>query len=369
MRATSVWLVDSGSHVQAYNGALAAALREAGCRVWLWATPPAGPGRRRRLGATAVHPLRLAALVSRAARERPQIAHFQWCLEPPLEGLAMRRLEAVGVRTVMTVHNVLPHEERPWQSELHTLLYRAARRLVAHSHATAERIAGLAGLDRSRIEVIPMAADRPTGPPIDRNDARARLGLDLGPADRLVLFFGQIRPYKGLDVLLAAMHELRRADRSVHLLVAGSVNGAGRRTPGTASRADPSRAGVIWRTGRRPESEVPLLFAASDVVALPYLDTSDSAVLPQALAHGRAVVASSVGGLPEAVSRGGGLLVVPGDPRALAAAVGRVLSDAELCHRLEAEALAATRAWTWRDVAQATCRIYDELAGEDRDVR
>jgi glycosyltransferase involved in cell wall biosynthesis len=115
---------------------------------------------------------------------------------------------------------------------------------------------------------------------------------------------------------------------------------------------------VDFRAGYLPRAARDLVFAAADLLALPYRDIDMSAVLAAARGRGRAVVATAVGGLPEALAAGGGLLVPPSDPAALATGIAGLLLDPAWRGRLEAEALAAAAAWTWDDAARATEAVY-----------
>jgi glycosyltransferase involved in cell wall biosynthesis len=236
--------------------------------------------------------------------------------------------------------------------------------VVVHSSAAADRAAAL-GIERARVAVIPIPADEPARAGHRR---AARAELDLPPGAPLVLFFGHVRPYKGLGVLLDALPAIVHREPAVRLVVAGPVAGGGRGV--AALRRSVARRGmgewVALRPGYVPHERVDDYFAAADVVALPYRATDDSAVLATARGHGRAVVASAVGGLPEALASGGGILVPPRDPVALADAVLRLLTDPAERRRLEAEALAAARSWTWADAAARTREVYESAREERR---
>jgi D-inositol-3-phosphate glycosyltransferase len=342
-----------------------------------------------------------SAMCRWAARQRMDVVHWQWGLLPPVDARCVGRLRRSGTGTVYTVHNVLPHETRAWHATVYRHLYARPDRLVVHSEATRQRLLGLMeqgggrgdacvaptiawpdgarmgrpveasgdgigvsrGMQMAHVTVIPMAAEVPARAP-DRAAARTALGL---PTDRpLALFFGHVRPYKGLDLLLDAVPALRQRVPRVLVLVAGPI--AGGRRGAAALRATVADRGlgdaVILRLGYVPHAQASDHFAAAEVVALPYRAVDDSAVLATARGHGRAVVATAVGGLPEALAAGGGLLVPPGDALALADALAQVLAEDGLRDRLEAEAHAAARAWTWADAAQRHLEVYQEVIGE-----
>src|SRR5206468_2524541 len=108
-----------------------------------------------------------------------------------------------------------------------------------------------------------------------------------------------------------------------------------------------------------PDREVPAFFRRADIVALPYRDAEQSGVLYTALAFGKAIVMSDVGGFPEVAARGAGKLVASGDAEALAAAIGTVLADPAQRERLEAGAhAAATGPYSWDAIAAQTLELY-----------
>ncbi len=396
---TDAWrivMVDPGHQVPDYDRALTGALAGHGHQVSLAVSPllyfePGPPadgvaletafgrllgrgGRRsshlaqralaRRTLRLASYPVELAVFVRRLVARPPHVLHVQWSLVPPLEAWAWRQARAAGIPVVLTAHNVLPHEARPWHRAAYRALYRAVDGVIVHSNATRARLADVAGLPERHVAVIPMAADTRQGPLPDRQSARRTLGLPL--AAPLVLFFGHVRPYKGLDLLLAALPTVRAAVPAARLLVAGPI--AGGQAAVTALRRQLGAAGlegaVDLRPGHVPAALVDSVFAAADVVALPYGDTDDSAVLEAARGRGRAVVATAVGGLPEALAAGGGLVVPPQDVQALAGALVLILADAHTRRRLEADAEARARARTWSDVARETTEAYRAFAGE-----
>jgi glycosyltransferase involved in cell wall biosynthesis len=388
-----VVVVDPGHQVPNYDRALVAALAAGGHRVTFAAAPslyfspavapgvtswpafgrllrpplvgrwsPAAHPHLRRLLRVVGYAPELVAFGRRLLAHRPDVVHFQWSLIPPLDAALLGHLRRHGLPVVYTAHNVLPHEPRRWHPAAYRRLYRSADGVTVHSEASRRRLARLSGLPADRIAVLPMPADEPSDIP-DRPAARDRLGL---PVDApLVLFLGQVRPYKGLVLLLDALPALVAGCPGARLVVAGHVPG-GPRAVGALSRSLAARglAGAVeLRPGYLPPVELTAYLAAADVVALPYRATDDSAVLAAARGHGRAVVATAAGGLREALAAGGGLGVPPGDAVALAEALFQVLTRPGLRECLEDEARAAARAWTWGDMAAQLGTLYARLAG------
>lgn len=173
------------------------------------------------------------------------------------------------------------------------------------------------------------------------------------PAHPSILFFGRIHHYKGLDTLLDSMDEVWESVPEASLTIAGE----GEIEPHVALEDDR----VTVRSGHIPEAEVPDLIRAATCVVLPYRQASQSGVGSRVKPYGRPQIVTEVGGLPELVADGSGLVVPPEDPSALARAVVSVLSDRALAQRLAAAGVAtATREGSWDAVAERTLAAYRE---------
>jgi glycosyltransferase involved in cell wall biosynthesis len=194
-----------------------------------------------------------------------------------------------------------------------------ARRVVAVSEALGAAVAAL-GVPRERIVVQHNGVDGEVFTPGDRREARAALGLPL--ERRLVGYVGRLSAEKGPDVLVEAMAALAGRDPGVDLAFVGS----GPLEP--ALRARIAAAGLgerIRLLGHRGHDELPAWLRAVDVLCLPSRREGCPNVVLEALASGRPVVASAVGGVPELLRRDNGLLVPPDRPEALAGALADAL--------------------------------------------
>lgn len=204
---------------------------------------------------------------------------------------------------------------RPWLRLL-------ATRIVFVDHDT--RRALLSG-DRSA-EVIPNGVDTDTFTPFPSDHLRRSLQIDQD--QRLIGYAGSITPRKGIEYLITALHLVKESFPNVKLILVGP-EAQGDRTYGAHLRdliGVHGLKGDVCFTG--PLSEMPEVLNSLDLVVLPSLDERCSRVLLEAIACGKAVVATRVGGTPEIVSDGfNGILVPPKDPAALADALARLLTD------------------------------------------
>jgi len=339
-----VHLVDPAAYTPPYDRALAAALARAGADVTLFTSPfdygevPPAPGVdvREFFYARSLpgprRPARLAQHVPdmlryRRAARAADVVHFQWL---SVQALDVHLLP--GHPRVLTAHDVLPREPKPSQLTGQRRLYERMDAVVVHSEHGAARLRDELGLDPARIHVIPHGVldnlrHAPAAPPFAKTKP-------------VVLFFGLIRPYKGLDVLLEAW---RRAAPDAELWVIGMP------------RMDTSWVhGPNVRTALRFVSDAELAgaFEAADLVVLPYREIDQSGVLFTAMAFDKPLLLTRVGGFPEIE---GAELVEPGDPDALAEALTRLLRDPS---RLRP----ANRApYEWDAIAQRTLALYEGL--------
>ncbi len=249
-------------------------------------------------------------------------------------------LGAARAPVVAVVHN-------PFDHGAHWVARRAARSVLRRCRGF------LCHAESVKRELQAAYSGRPVAvhalPPVrvataDRAAARRRLGL--APDVLALLFFGLIRPYKGVEVLLEAVARLPR-EAGVVLVLVGEPWGGSAAAVGERMQKPDLAGRVIARLGWVPEGDVGDYFAAADAAVLPYRDATGSAVVAQALAAGLPVVASAVGGLAETVCDGeNGLLVPAGDAAALAAALAR-LADVALRARLSLGARSWAERCTW----------------------
>jgi glycosyltransferase involved in cell wall biosynthesis len=353
-----VSVVDPAAYTPPYDRALCAALARAGADVELVTAPfphgevppargfevredfyrhaPAGRGRRWARLATHVPDM------LRAARREADVVHFQWLAVQPLD---QHLLRAFGRPRVITAHDVLPREPLPGQRDAQRQVYERMDAVVVHSEHGRARLVGELGLDAGRVHVIPHGVLRPAGD--------APLPPELPDFDgTVVLCFGLLRPYKGIDVLLEAWRGIERAELW--------VVGAARMDAAPLRAAAPD--GVRFVERFVSEAEAAALFRRADLAVLPYREIDQSGVLFTALGFGVPLVLSDVGGFPEVARAGAAELVPPGDAAALHDTLAALLDDPARRATLATTALRiADEVYGWDAIARAHLDLYGTL--------
>ncbi len=284
-------------------------------------------------------------LLRRIRLLEPDLVHMQsahlWF------SLALRFLRSCP--RVLTVHDVTIHpgdrnSARTPQWVRHRAVAHSDHRIV-HARANAASLIDTGRAAQGTVHVVPHIA---LLEPVVRSAG--------AEDDGLLLFFGRIWPYKGLEYLLRAEPLIAQECPGVRTVIAGEGEEFGRYE---RLMADPARFEVHNRFVTAEERAA--LFARASVVVLPYTEASMSGVVPVAYAHGKPVVATRVGGLPEIVDDGEtGLLVAPCDEAALADAVVRLLRDGALRRRLGAGGRRKLEhELSSAAVARATLNVYE----------
>ncbi|MEZ4649949.1 MAG: glycosyltransferase [Candidatus Eisenbacteria bacterium] len=254
---------------------------------------------------------------------------------------------SAGPRVVAILDNLIPHERRPFDRELTRYFMGGVDAYVAMSASVRDDL--LAVDPSASCLLVPHPVFHTFGERIEKAEARKRLGLD--PDARLLLFFGFIRDYKGLDVLLDAMPRIT-AETGAHLFVLGEFYADKNKT---TSQIESLGIGphVTLRDGYVPDEEVGLYFSAVDAIVLPYRSATQSGIVPIAYQLERPVLCTDVGGLAEIVLDGEtGLVVPPADPGALADAVRRFY-DESLEERCVPRIQVEKRKYSWERMAGA----------------
>lgn len=363
-----VQIVDPPAYTPPYDHSLAAALARAGADVELLtsrypygAAPDQGGYTVRESfyrratagdrGTNARRALRLAEhlpgmLAARDARGF-DVVHYQWLTLEPLDALLLAR----GAARVFTAHNVLRRGSGSRRSVRRALARMDA--VVAHTEAGAVTLREDLGVPAERVHVIPHGAFDYLANQQHEEPLPAELAAVEGP---VVLCFGILRPYKGIDVLVDAFREIEGAE----LWIAGRPW----MDPAPLHEAAARAKGTVRFIDRFvPDAMLPALFRRADVVTLPYRRIDQSGVLYTALAFGKAMVLSDVGGFGE-VGRvdGAAELVPPGDPVALREALAGLLADPARRAALEEHAAAAAAGrYSWDAIGRRTLELYEGL--------
>jgi glycosyltransferase involved in cell wall biosynthesis len=297
------------------------------------------------------HPLDMTRLARRLRGAGRGVVHFQWL---PIPALDRALLRAFPRPVVLTAHDVLPREVRRGAAVGTRAVLRGVDAVVVHSEAGRSRLVDELGVEPARVQVIPHGAFEHLTTPGTGTPA----GLEGLDGRRVVLFFGLVRPYKGVDLLIEAF---AGAPADAVLLVVGMP-----RTPiePLQRRAHELGIGDRVRFVPRfvPDEELPSYFHRADLVALPYREIDQSGVLYTALAFGAPLLLSAVGGFPEVAARGAARLVEPGDMASLREGLVAMLDDTDGRRRMsEAALLLAREEHSWDSVAEATEGLYRRL--------
>jgi glycosyltransferase involved in cell wall biosynthesis len=244
---------------------------------------------------------------------------------------------------------------------------RAADRVIATDRALEPAVRRHLGVEPARIVMIPNALDLrlidTLATPADASRARAAAGIP--PDETVLLSVGRIEENKGLHVLASALHALRSHGGAPEAVTwRWVIAGSGPYRPTLERQV--ARLGLQPRVaflGRPPDRDLHAWYEAADLFVHPTLYEGSSLVTLEAMAHGRAVIATAAGGLPDKVRSGvNGWLVPPGDASALAAALSGALADRT---RLRAMGLAGRaiveREFSWAAIGPATVSLYEQL--------
>ena len=357
-------VVDPSAYTPPYDHALCAALARAGAdvrlvtsrfayggvtvlpgyhvdvRFYRLARGGAGSRSRRAVKALEHVPEMLAYRRSVAA----DVVHFQWLTMQWLDGRLLPR----AVPVVLTSHDLLPREARPGQAAAQRRAYERVDAVVVHSQYGRSLLVDRLGVDAERVHVIHHGAFAHLAalPPAPLEPSLAAVE---GP---VVLFFGLLRPYKGLATLLEAWRGVDGAELWI----------VGRPRMELPSASPP---GVRFVPRFVSDPELAAFFRRADIVVLPYSRTERldfSGVLATALGFGRAIVVSDVGGLGEVAAQGAARLVAPDDAGALRAALVELIEDPGARERLEAGARAAANGpYSWDVAGRQTLALYRSL--------
>lgn len=310
-----------------------------------------------------INPLTWLRLFRRVRADNPDLLVLQWwvpywtpCLTT-LGGLIKRN---TSVKIAFICHNVVPHEGGGvLDRRLALTTLRRGDALIVHSDQDRYRLLALlprANVVKAAIPTYAPLAQQPA--PLVSRDMRRELALPEG--EPILLFFGFVRPYKGLEYLIQALPRIRER-LPAHLVVAGEFWSSREFYERFAQEFGVERH-ITFVDRYIPDEELRHYFALADVVVMPYVSATQSAVVQLAFGFEKPVITTRVGGLAEVVQDGvNGLLVPPQDEVALADAVVRFFTDG-VGERIRARlAQGAGTSYTWEELVRTIEQVAQDL--------
>jgi glycosyltransferase involved in cell wall biosynthesis len=316
-----------------------------------------------------------ARLVRYAAVAKPDVFHILWNSKVQFfdRTLLMLYYKVLGKKIALTVHNVNQGRRDSNDSPLNRVTlkiqYRLADHMFVHTKKMKHELVEEFGVCERTVTVIRHPINN-AFPDTDLTPADAKRRLGVGDDEKAILFFGRIKPYKGLEHLLAAFQSLAASDAKYRLIIAGELQKGNENYLGEVQRAvtrEVDRGRIILKIQFIPDEEMEVYLKAADVLVLPYNEIFQSGVLFLGYSFGLPIIATDVGSFREEIVEGStGYLCRPADPTDLAKTIATYFAS-DLYRNLgtrrkEIKDYAYVH-HSWDAVAELTRHVYAELLG------
>ena len=313
--------------------------------------------------------LNLTALTIRFLFRPPDVVHVQFLpllrSALPLDLWFVRFCQWRGARTVLTVHDLLPHDTAEQFKDVYASLYNSVDALICHSGSIKTRLEQEFGVSPHSISVIPHGPFFYDMPEADPDPVLAQLGVE--PGQRMVLWQGIIFPYKGVDLLLDAWSMVEKTSPELRLVILGT--GDLTLTSSLQERAQQiGLRNVRFHLRFCTVEELVAAYRAALMVIYPYRAITTSGALATGLALAKPIIASDLPVFKELLTHeSNALLVDPTNPEQLADSISRLAAEPDLRARLVA-AVSAMQfgSASWLSIAKETAGLYKRLLETNR---
>ncbi|MBR2274763.1 MAG: glycosyltransferase family 4 protein [Lachnospiraceae bacterium] len=306
------------------------------------------------------NPFNIAAAAKRIISETPDAVLIEWWHPyfAPCYRILAKRFRRAGIRILFTCHNVFPHERFPMDKKLTRAVLSLGDGFILHSEKEAEELLSIKGDASYQVQVHPtyeaFAFEK-----LSKEEARKLLGIP--EEQRVVLFFGFVREYKGLKHLLRAVSAFKEESEpdDFTLYVVGDFGSKETLSEYEALIGELGISSYInIISGYVPDREVEKYFSACDLVALPYESATQSGIVQIAYGFEKPVVATRVGGLPDVVTdEETGFLVKPCDEKELSEAISRFFADPALSERFRENIRKNNQRFSWERMVETVGRL------------
>lgn len=307
----------------------------------------------------------LYKIVHFALRAKPDIIHFQFFRKDIPESLFYSILNRLKITLVYTAHNVLPHERRKADFFFKLLVLKSSRAIIVHSRSLKKMLTYKFKINPNKIAIIPHGNFDIYLPKEKLSQAISRKKLGLFVNDNVMLFFGNIREYKGLDLLLQAFRIASKHDEYLKLVIAGSpyskkLENYYQELIAMMKLDDR----ILFHSKFIPNSKISLYFEASDLVMLPYKNIYHSGIMHLAFSFGKPVIATRVGDFEEIIEWGkNGFLVNKGDYIGMAKIITDAFQDKNKLKEMgELARILNKEKYSWVNIAEMTNKLYEKCA-------
>lgn len=274
---------------------------------------------------TSYNPISCIRLALKIKKINPDLVIFQWW-HPYFSPCfwIIKNLLGKQIKTLFLCHNVFPHERFPLDRLLTKIAIRSADFYITQSKMDTADLLSIKPFAKYYQTVLP------TFNIFKLNDITyeaARKILDIKDDEKVILFFGFVRRYKGLQYLIKAMPRILKKLNNIKLLIVGDFDNDKDEYLQLIDDYNIQQSVCIYE-GYIPDNDVEKFFSASDLIVLPYESATQSGIVQIAFGFGKPVIVTNVGGLPEAVADGiTGYVVEPKNPDALANSVIKFFNE------------------------------------------
>jgi glycosyltransferase involved in cell wall biosynthesis len=310
-----------------------------------------------------INPINWLIVGSKLKKEKADILVVRYWLPfmGPALGTILRRASGNHYTKIIAItDNILPHEKRPGDKAFTGYFLHPCDGFITMSKDVLEDLR-LFEKNKPALQVVHPLYDN-FGEALSKPDARAwlreRKAIPIRNEDKLILFFGFIRKYKGLDILLQAMADERIRNAGIKLLVAGEFYENDKPYLDLIRELNLSES-LVLNTDFIPDPEVRYFLSAADAVIQPYRHATQSGVTPLAYHFEKPMIVSNVGGLPDLVPDGKVGLVTSPDPTSLASAIIRFyeLGENSFIPHLRHE----KQKYSWKNLVESILSIADDI--------
>lgn len=294
------------------------------------------------------------------------IVHLQhWkCSTTAIYCIIVPILKLRGKKIIFSIHNITPHTPQRYFVFLDALLnrfvFRFADAFIVHNQRNKKRFKEIYNIHHRPISIIGIGSYKPLiKNTLSCKEARER--LDIPIEKKVILHFGYLWGYKGVNILLDALEMIAKDVPNILLVLAGTLTSNWEQYA-EIIRKKHLESYIQLHLHYIPESEVDIYFSAADLVVLPYIPPFDThgGVGALAVALQKPLLVSDIGGLPEYV-KNKRAVVPPGDAIELAKKITKILNDEKLLSSLAGDSRAIAAEITWDKIAKKTLNVYEQL--------